>query len=1201
MKTSTLKFFLPFILLPAIIFANQNTGKQKWTSNAFDQKVFVENKGQFADDVLFSANSGGVNIFFSKNGLKYEYTEVKKLSEEEREKAERGENISEKSKPTIHHLGIEWLGANENTEVKSEEEVPFYYTYGSAYPETKTITAHAFRKIIYKNLYPNIDVEYIFPKDSSGIKYSIILHPGADASIIKMKYSGAKNISIDEKGNSVIKTSMGKFIDYAPVSYYEGGELVASNFILENNIIAFELNLKSQISNLKSIVIDPWTTNPNFPGTNKAYDVNYDLNGNVYAYGSYGPFQLTKFNSAGAIQWIFHCPNNFGWSITGNAYGDFAVDEVSGTSYIAEGFHVLAGATVLKINSAGTQSASYTVGNTMNEVWRAEYNRCIGKIVLAGGGTLANYQSAVIDTNFTTITPVNVLSASSAYNDMALLGVDNNSNFCYMLCAGSGWSSPYDNKLYKCPIPNLLPLSFSVSTSHTFQEAGIAYTMTNGFNGLAVSPSYVFTYDGSDLKRWDKNTGASVSVTNITATKFQWGGLAVDECDNIYVGAQSSIKVYNSALTLVNTYTLTNTVFDLKLGPNNKLYACGNGFVTEINLPASNMSINVSATPATGCTACNGSATVSATSCGNASNFSYQWFPGGQTTQTATGLCAGTYSVVLSTNCNTSFTYTTSVTNSGGGNISVNANNVSCNGGNNGNATASVSGGNPPYTFQWSSGASTSSATGLSAGNYTVTVTDAGGCSSTQTISITQPTAIVPVASSQNVSCNGGNNGSATVSVSGGNSSYSYLWNNGQTTSSANNLSAGNYSVVVTDANGCTSSAAINISQPSALSVSASSTGNTSCISPNGSATANASGGTSTYIYVWSNGQTSQTANNLSSGNYSVTVTDANGCTATQTVSVAGPTPPTISVSGNTILCQGDQTILTASGGVVYSWSNGSTGAAVAVAPAVTTTYTVIGTDANGCTNTSTISVTVSPPPIANISGNTTICQGDFANLSASGGGNYLWSTGANTQNISVTSAGNYSVVVSVGSCSDTASVNVFVNPLPTANAGTDATIDMGQSTLLSASGGNSYSWIPPTNLSCSNCANPNASPPSTTTYTVFVTDVNGCSSSDEVTVFVKEPDCTDNLFIPNAFSPNGDGENDILHMHYNPYCVEKAQLRIFNRWGEKVFETTDITQGWDGTFGGERLNTSVFVYFFDATIINGSKISRKGNISLIR
>src|SRR5690606_34707027 len=201
---------------------------------------------------------------------------------------------------------------------------------------------------------------------------------------------------------------------------------------------------------------------------------------------------------------------------------------------------------------------------------------------------------------------------------------------------------------------------------------------------------------------------------------------------------------------------------------------------------------------------------------------------------------------------------------------------VSCNGGSNGTVNLTVTGGTAPYTYVWSNTATTEDMIGLTAGTYDVTVTDAKGCTTTASATVTEPTVLMASLSSQtNIACNGGTTGSATITVTGGTAPYTYTWSNGATTATITNVVAGTYNVTVTDANGCTDTASVTLTEPTALSASAIAT-NVSCNGgSNGTVDLNVTGGTAPYTYVWSNTATTEDMVGLTAGTYDVTVTDA--------------------------------------------------------------------------------------------------------------------------------------------------------------------------------------------------------------------------------------------------------------------------------------------------------------------------------------
>jgi gliding motility-associated-like protein len=218
--------------------------------------------------------------------------------------------------------------------------------------------------------------------------------------------------------------------------------------------------------------------------------------------------------------------------------------------------------------------------------------------------------------------------------------------------------------------------------------------------------------------------------------------------------------------------------------------------------------------------------------------------------------------------------------------------------------------------------------------------------------------------------------------------------------------------------------------------------------------------------------------------------------------------------------------------------------------------------------------------------------------LTAHGGTSYIWNNSDTTAAITISPATqtSYTVTVTRAGCTATASITVNLENPPTAHAWNDTIINIGGSAQLHGSGGISYSWSPSTGLNNPNIANPTASPLTTTYYILVVTDSNGCTSSDTVKVTV-EINCGD-VFVPNAFSP--DNGNNALECVYGN-CIESMEFSIYDRWGEKVFSSTDLKTCWDGTYKGKKMNTGVFVYYLKANLYNGSEITKKGNVNLFR
>lgn len=305
------------------------------------------------------------------------------------------------------------------------------------------------------------------------------------------------------------------------------------------------------------------------------------------------------------------------------------------------------------------------------------------------------------------------------------------------------------------------------------------------------------------------------------------------------------------------------------------------------------------------------------------------------------------------------------------------------------------------------------------------------------------------ISSSSNVTCNGGSNGSATVSATNGTTPYTYLWSNGQTTPVASNLAAGSYTVTVTDANSGSATATATINQPPLLTATASGT-NASCGTADGTASVSATGGIAPYSYLWSNSSTTQSISGLTAGVYTVTISDANACTATASTTISNTGGPTVTViPSSTNICQGSTINLTASGANTYSWEppaglNTTTGSQVVASPAVSTTYTVTGSDAGGCTGTAQVSVNVTPAPVAYAGQDTTIYPGDTVQIGAQPDSlsTYLWSPetyiiGLNTSNpwVFPQSSTTYTVMVTANGCTATDDITVNVFQISTCTA----------------------------------------------------------------------------------------------------------------------------------------------------------------------
>jgi len=629
----------------------------------------------------------------------------------------------------------------------------------------------------------------------------------------------------------------------------------------------------------------------------------------------------------------------------------------------------------------------------------------------------------------------------------------------------------------------------------------------------------------------------------------------------------------------------------------------------------------------------------SASTSGGASPYDYVLMNGATTvatfnnvagSQAFTNLPAGTYTLNVTDNngCpgSTTITITQPASALSG---STSANTPATCGSSNGSVNIIATGGTAGYNVSWTGPSSGNPAgteiaasggsynmSGLAAGSYTVTITDANGCTTTVNVTIANtggPTG--SLTSQTNVTCNGDDDGTATASGSGGTGTLTYSWNTTpvQTGATASNLPPGTWICTITDANLCTTTVSVTITEPNAVTLTLSSSTDATCGQSDGSATVTTGGGTGTITVTWNTipGQTGLTANNLAAGTYIATATDANGCSVTLNVPVNSAGGPTVSLTSQTnVTCNGDDdgtATISASGGtgsLTTTWNTtpAQTGNSATNLPAGTWIATV--TDGAGCSSTQSVTITEPTAVSASVTTTPANCAASdgtaTANVSGgSGSYTYSWSpSGGSASTATGLAPGSYTVIATdANGCADTSSATIGTVTTANINASADEIITLGDSVQISATGGTSYTWTPATGLSCTNCSSPYASPTTTTTYIVTGTDASGCVGTDTIVVIVDMP--CGNIFVPNAFSPNGDYENDVLCVMGG--CIQTLNFQVFDRWGEKVFETTSTNICWDGTIREKNMNNAVFFYYLSAVLSNGETVEQSGNISLIK
>lgn len=550
--------------------------------------------------------------------------------------------------------------------------------------------------------------------------------------------------------------------------------------------------------------------------------------------------------------------------------------------------------------------------------------------------------------------------------------------------------------------------------------------------------------------------------------------------------------------------------------------------------------------------------------------------------------------------------------------------NVKCAGDSSGSIQISPSGGSSAgYAFSINSGTATSSSiiTGLKANTYTIYTTDGIGCYMDTTVYISEPQALVAHHSFSDVSCFNGLNGIIIENAAGGVSPYLFQLNNGSLTSSDSfgGLKAASYLITVKDANGCTKTDAVTISQPSAIVINSLAVTNAKCNGDaNGAITVNVFGGVGSYTYGTSfpTSATSNILNGLAAGNYNVFITDANGCEKDTFAKVGQPTRIVPSLAIKQPVCKtlaNGKVVISATGGYpsyTYSLNDQSFSTKNTYSPLAAGTYLVHVRDDSSCVVDTSFTLTDSLYVSAYFNITNPLCYGmnnGYIDVMPVGGLSPYKiavkdSIYTDSTHFSSFAAGNYIVHVkdTLGCINDTTvtigqpdSLSLTANLTYNNCYGLDT---VGKVEVI-ASGGTepySYAWSTDTASKANMISNLRNGD-----YKVRVTDANGCQDSLIATIIYNDC-CTP--FMPNAFTPNGDGKNDLFRIRVKG-DMKLETFVIYNRFGECVFSTNSIDAGWDGTYKGQVMDVGVYYYYLKAICGNGGerKIEMKGDVTLIR
>lgn len=1181
------RFILAVIIFTINSLFSNIFSQTNWKNEYNKRKVFIENKGQFnhfetneTGKIEYAVDFGNTKIFFTKNGVSILLNELERIPKKERIELKKEissltsvEDYKEKEKELRRYnqktdlVILNWNNNSKKTYIETEQETADYHSYTFFDQSTNKLKninhIHGYEKLIYKNIYPKIDLEYsIHPV--IGIKYAYRLHPGANVNDINFTYNKPSNLL---NGKIEIPTIFGNIIDHAPITFYEADDknIIESAFQQIGSNFSFKLG---SYDNSKTIVIDPWVQTPAFTTNwDCIWELDTDASGNVYVIGGIMPMQLLKYNSSGVLQWTHNTPYD-----TTEWLGTMATDDI-GNTYITNGTDYK----IQKVNTTGTlvwnNNAPSNAGGISTEFWNITFNCDQTKLIVGGSGGNLDIHGRIYDMNLNNgnvnsslqvTAPGDMLAIPPQIQEVRAMCNAPNGKYYFVTLDTIGYMN---DDLTLCGNTTSSIVRDDHGVGWGYKSENFRYSNT-GIKVIRADENFLYIHRGNVLQKRSLQDFSIIGTVNIPGGNLQApllsgnqthnAGIDIDDCGNIYVGSTNGVYKFSPALTQLANYPTSFVVYDVRVNTNGEVVACGGTGNSGSNSRSGGVqSFAAAACPPIAITCCDASICPTSTLCVTDAPVSLTVAtPGG--TWSGTGVNAlGVFNPTTAGEGTHQITYTLAC---GSETITINVSSCEdlevCQ---ETNGTLTVSNGVGPYTWEHTVTTTTTvtnqaqctacggiwvglfcsvqscNSTGYQTfgtgtnvtptSNFPIRVTDSQGtefiinsltgipaCSTTPTC----PTITVTTSSQSNVTCNGLTNGSATVSATGGTAPYSYTWQPGNLSgASQSNLAANTYTISVTDVNNCPGTGTVTITQPAALAGTTSSN-NATCGSSNGSASINVTGGIAPYTYAWSpTGGNAATANNLAAGNYSVTVTDGNNCQITQSVTVnsAGGATITIGTAQNPTCANSTngsiQTTITG-GATPYSiqWTpSGGTSANASNLGAGT--YTITVTDNNNCVSSATATLTAPPAITGTISTNPATCGATdgSATVTATGGtGNlsYSWSpTGGNAATANGLSSGPYTVTVSdQNQCSVTFNANVPANGGPTVTINTVSPVLCANGTNGQLTANVSGGTAPFTySWSPSGGSAASASNLSPGTYTVTVTDAASCVVSATTTL----------------------------------------------------------------------------------------------------
>lgn len=620
-----MKSFLSSILFLVFIsstLVGQKNTTSSWSKKFGYQQSFIENKGQFVipnsfgnpSPVLFAVDHGGTKIYFTAKGITYAFLETsrkqKDTKEIEREREEEFKNPEEHARheKEEHQLKVKadqvtmlWQNANPNAEILADEVTADYHSYyfkqsSGAYKNVSNIKG--FKKITYKNIYPNIDIDYVFHK-KGGLEYSLTLHPGADPSKVKMVYDS--NVDLNNAGEIRISSKFGDIIDHAPLTFYldNNASVIASSFTKIGKTVSFQL---ANYDKTKTVVIDPWTQTPAFTSNwDCVWECEKDGAGNVYMIGGVNPMQLLKYNSAGALQWTFNTPyDTTAW------LGTMATD-LAGSSYVSLGSI----AKILKVNNTGSlawaNSGSSSPGAS-DEYWTIAFNCDQTKLIVGGTTYISTLKGVIFDIDISTGVPTHtqvvamgsMMSSPPSIQEVRSITAGKNGKYYFLTHDTIGYIS---QNFSACTSGSTL---FKTNSKYALDYKCENFRYNNsGIAAIKANQNFIYTQNGTHLHKRSLATGAildtavipgGASINSAGRNQVRNSGIDIDDCGNVYVGSINAVIKFDANLNQLAAYPTSYIVYDLHVTSGGDIIVCGStgnsstpsrtGYIETINVGA---------------------------------------------------------------------------------------------------------------------------------------------------------------------------------------------------------------------------------------------------------------------------------------------------------------------------------------------------------------------------------------------------------------------------------------------------------------------------------------------------------------------------------------------------------------------------------------------------------------------------------------